>query len=394
MPKSHLRSPGKRPVTEDVEFTPDKKLRGSTLPTMSPAGDTRVSAARPIGDVAMTMTTTTSTTQAQENGTGETPVELRMKRELGIFTETRTTILPLRFGVSFNNLLSGGASTPNANVLRLRLNAPYGILGNTVFVNQVEGAANVNGVSTNQALPFTTTNPTPLYTFETLLIPAGPPAPDGTQSGAGAVLDANCRPAWLGWYEKIYESYHVIETQYRITCVSPETEVGKRAAIYVDKDVYTQTDQGNVLPANQVQLTAYYLNSLWKGVDKMIVGERNNNDATNWIRQYSGTWRPGEWSKNTKNAEEVKAWYPVGAAPTPNWVEQLTLIGLSDEYNTGPANCNIFVELRYVIQFKDLRGTIRYPHHSHIATSNAVTLNVPADILQRPTYAAGFGSPY
>ncbi|KAG2779336.1 hypothetical protein PC129_g11369 [Phytophthora cactorum] len=83
-------------------------------------------------------------------------------------------------------------------------------------------------------------------------------------------------------------------------------------------------------------------------------------------------------SKNSLNAE-----------PTPNWVENLVLGGMMDEYNGNELmNLIIFVELRYVMQWKDLKQSFRYPH----STNTVVALNNPTDVLQEPNVPCAWGS--
>lgn len=309
---------------------------------------------------------------AGSNGTGETPVNLNVKPQLGLFTETHTAILPLRFGVSFNQLDANG---PDGNTLKIRVNAPYNILRDTTFVNQTAGGTVSSGISVHQAQPYSSTNPSTLIAFETTLRPPGSYA--GTDF-SGVVADPSCVPAWRKFFEKVYESYHTIETQYRITIVNPETTVGRRARVCVDKDVYTTSSTGNVIPTDALN---FYYNSQWKDLDSVIVPERNNSTNEPFIKVYEGTWRPGEWSKNTLNSEDIKAWYSTGAEPTPNWVENLVVMGMTDEYNTSNANLNLFVELRYIVQFKDLRSQFRYPRVAGTATTFS-TPSAPAAVTE------------
>ena len=82
------------------------------------------------------------------NGTGETPVNLSLPRELGMLTETRTTILPITFGVSMCTLYR----TIGPNFLKIRMNAPYNILKDSAFVAQAENGAQNSGLTNCQAM--------------------------------------------------------------------------------------------------------------------------------------------------------------------------------------------------------------------------------------------------
>lgn len=321
------------------------------------------------------------------NGTGETPVNLSLSPELGIFTETRTAILPIRFAVSFNKIFNNNSGISSGlNVLRIRMNAPYDILTGTAFQAQTEGVAVNTGVSSNQALAYSAgNNPAALLNFETTVHP-GTTAPTATQSGDGVPSDGAVCPAWRKWYEKIYESYHTIKTEYRITFLSPETNVGARTNVYVSKDVYTTSSTGNITP---IDAPSYFLNSSFHGIDRHIIGERVQTDKEKWVNQLSGTWKPGMWAKNTLNAEDIKAWYATGAGPSPSWFEQLVLMARTDDVTSANTNLNCLVELRYHVQFKDLKQAFRYPY----PTGTAVTFTTPSlaagDTLAQQITAAG-----
>lgn len=267
---SHL---GKRPGESISPVSVDKK-RLRVEPPQAPMADVPSSAApaAPVAKAAASMAASTST------GTGETPVDMH-EPELGLFGETHTAILPLRFGCSFVRI----SNTTFTNVLKIRMNAPYNILKDSTFVLQTEATAAATGLSTHQTVASATNNADPLASFETTLIPST--APTASTSGSGVVADAQCIPAWRAWFEKIYESYHVVETQYRITFVSGETTVGNRTRVYVDKDVYTTSSTGNIMPVDATPLS---LNSVFPDVDTIIVSERNNNDDNGWRKQITG----------------------------------------------------------------------------------------------------------
>ena len=377
----------KRPADSDANPSQPKK----------DAQGNKMDAAPPTGEGALV--TKTSAANPGSNGTGETPVDLGTPRELGIFTETRTAYLPIKFGFSFNKLINSAFGT---NTFKIRLNSPYNILRDTVFTQQTEGGAVQNGVGTHQAQAYNMTtgnNPGPLTAFETTLYPATEPT--ASTSGALVVGDDNCRPAWRKWYEKMYESYHTIETHYKLTFFNPETTIGRRANVYIEKDVYTASSTGNIMPTNAGQ---FYLNTQWRDIEQIIVPERNNSSNEGFVKVHQGTWKPGTWSRNTLNSEDVKAWYATGAEPSPNWVENLVIGALTDEFNINEySNLNVLVELTYVVQFKDLKQAFRYPQ----AIGTAVTFSTPfvpasgtaadialaaGDILQTPHTQMGWGS--
>lgn len=316
------------------------------------------------------------------NGTGETPVD-NIPPQLGLFGETHTAVLPLRFGCSFIGINNdSGSALRTRNTLKIRLNAPYNILKESTFFANTEGAATSYGLSTIQAKAFISPIESIFRSFETTLVPAT--APTASTTGSGVVADSQCIPGWRPWFEKIYDSYHTVETQYRITFVSPETTVGNRSRVFEENDVFTTSSTGNVMP---LDVGVMYLNSQFPKVKTHILEERNNNDGRGWVKQITGTWRPGMWSKNTLNAEDIKGWYATGAEPNPAWTEQLVLTARPDEYCTEITNLNVFVELRYVVQFKDKKENFRYTS----SATSTVALNTPGDVLQIPRDAFAWG---
>jgi len=367
---------GKRDVAVVSDSSPEqtqpaKRLRGAA-PMDVDMGDANKSSM-------MATASNAASSTSGSNGTGETPVMLNAQPKLGLFSETHTAILPIRFGVSFNALRYESAN----NVLKIRMNTPYDILKDTTFVLQTEGGTPLGGVSVNQASAYTAASASTFHPFETTLITST--VPTASTTGSGTVTSANCAPGWRSWFEKIYESYHTIETHYKITLVNPEASVSLRARVHHECDVYTTSSTGNIMP---VDASPFDLNSTFKNVKSVIVQERNNNDSPGWIQEISGTWRPGEWSKNTLNSEDIKAWYATGAEPTPQWVENLVLLARTDEFNSNNyMNLNVFVELRYVVQYKDLKATFRYTQPA----DPTIALDTPGDVLQKPNVKYDWG---
>lgn len=368
--------------TDIVEFKPSD----AGQPT---AGTKRDREGNPVmNDVSMETTTLARASGMSgegSNGTGETPVDLNVPRELGILTETRTAYLPLRFGVSMNKIGTypriGAAA---GNVLRIRLNTPYLPLRDTTFVSNISGASTVKGVSTHQAAGYVVTNPSSFQSFDTTI--AGLTAQSNASpynTGSGSVAQEALVPAYLNWYEKMYQSYHTIETKYRITLVNPEN--GKRTNVVHWMDSYTANNTTDITPTDQ---NSYFYRTYYKNIKQKIVNERTTaNDDKAWIQVIEGVWRPGQNHLNTVNAEDIKAWYATNAEPDPLWVENLVLCGLIDEYTSAYSNLNIMVELTYLVQFKDLRQDIRYPT---IGQSN-IQLNIPEDTVQVPNVPIDYG---
>ena len=311
-------------------------------------------------------------------GTQETPVLLNTRWELGVFTETRSAILPLRFFFSMNKLQSQVGVPFN-----LRLNAPYGIT-TTAFVAQTAGSARVHGISADAAPDGLTSQATNLQSYETYIALTGA---SGTSSGSGTPDDTNLRPSWRNWYEKMYDSYHVVKTEYRVTFRNARSALDTDAIVYYDYDVSTANNTGNVMPTTRTQ---HYYN-VWKKVHEVDVAPKAQANGERYTASISGTWEPGSIPKNTVNATDIKTWYTTGAAPTPAWTEQLSMVAFlkGASANTLNTNLDVEVEVVYYVQYRDLKDNIRYPY----LAMTTIALNTPGDNLQLPSEPATLWAP-
>ena len=314
-------------------------------------------------------------TSAGQNGTGETPVDLNTRVERGIFTETRTAALPLTFFFSMNRL-----DRTSPVVFKLRLNCPFDILIDNTFVKQTDNSARVKGISTDIALR-SDNSPNPIQYPPATFVCSTPKT--ATETSFGTVSDANCKPAWRDYYTRVWESYHTIETYYRISCQATPTDQNYETNIFIEEDSYTGSSVSQVIPTNQTY--QHYLH--WPRVGPNQLSARNQNGPLNQGRKvFEGTWKPGQVQRNTRNDEDIKAWYPTtGApgAPNPTWVEQKVLLAFADAQAqlSNQQHINVRVDVVYKVQFKDLKREYRYPQ---AGDGNINALQVPGDILQTP----------
>lgn len=349
-------------------------------------GVTSRSAMSNTGDVPMANARTAVSTGTQvsggANGTGETTVDLGNPYERGFFTETRTALLPTTAYFSFHNM-----DKNSPVVLKIACNSPYHIFRDNTIVGQEQGAANNKGLG--NTIPQANSNfnyATTLQRFPTLIqtnTPATVNAGNLITSGNGTIPVRAHLPSWLTYYERVYESYHTIETFYRITFETVGGNPNRQITIFETEDVYTGSSTGNIIPTNQ----PYSFYQQYKNVKTHSLKYRDNNTLGPHRRIIEGVWKPGNWNRNTTNDEDIKAWYPTQAAPSnPQWVEQKVLMGFLSEFSETNAqtNCVIRVDLVYKVQFKDLRLPYRYP------TTNVDTVAAFSnDALQQGTPAPG-----
>ena len=300
-------------------------------------------------------------------GTQETPVLLNTRWELGVFTETRSTILPLRFYLSMNKL-----DSMTGVAFNLRLNAPYN-LTTTSMVSQTAGSARVKGVSVDAPPDGLTNTTTQLQGYTSAITLGGQSL---TASGSGVPAGTDLKPAWRQWYDKLYDSYHVVKTEYRVKFRNARSAIDTDAVVYYDYDVSTANNTGNTMPTTLDQ--EYY--KTWKHVEQVKVAPKAQANGEKYVATIEGTWVPGSIAKNTVNATDIKTWYTTGAAPTPAWTEQLSMIAFLRGGASAYTHLDVEVEVAYYVQYRDLKDTVRYPY----AGMTNVDLITPNDNIQVP----------
>lgn len=356
--------PGKGFEFTEVKVEGDGTIKKDASGTKPPASG--------MDDVEMKDSTTLQAKAAAggDGGTGtqETPVLLNTRWELGVFTETRSAILPLRFYLSMNTL-----NTVSGVALNLRLNAPYN-LTTTPMVSQTAGATRIKGVSVDAPPDGVTNTATQLQGYTTGITLATGQAL--TTSGSGVPADTDLHPAWRLWYEKLYDSYHVVKTEYRVKFRNARSAIDTDAIVYYDYDVSTANNTGNTMPTNLGH--EYY--KTWKHVEQVNVAPKAQANGERYVAQIEGTWVPGSIAKNTVNATDIKTWYTTGAAPSPAWTEQLSMVAFLRSGGSATTHLEVEIEVAYYVQYRDLKDNIRYPY----ASMPAVNLVTPNDNIQVP----------
>jgi len=330
--------------TGDITDTEDVSISGSDIneSAMEPASEARVAA----------FASSAAESTQGANGTGETPVDFGNPYEKGFFTETRTALLP---GTAYFSFARMDKTAPC--VLRIRMNSPYDVFRENTLVAQTAGTAHVKGLCNNY-LTFNQDNFNPLQRFPITVEGVTPGS--ATVTSSGSIPSSQFIPAWRTYYERVYESYHVIETFYRITLQNEIQENNRGVTVFETDDVYTGSTASQQIPSNQPY--AYYM--VWPNVKTHALSGRDRNVLGSGRKIIEGVWRPGTNQMNTRNQEDIKAWYPTGAPPeNPIWVEQKVLLGFVGDMQeiSTRANMSIRVDLVYKVQFKDLKRPWRYP---------------------------------
>ena len=120
------------------------------------------------------------------------------------------------------------------------------------------------------------------------------------------------------------------------------------------------------MPTTKYREVLAYKNIQWYRVQPDVTGSGQSYTV---IR---GKYKPGQAKHNIINDGDVKTWTATATGGTytaPNMNEILTLNfyrdGLAFYKNAGSGgntSCNIEVNLKYIVQFKDLKQRLRYPN--------------------------------
>lgn len=363
--------------SDDVNMDRETGKRSADQAGLTSDSDTkRTSMDRPIGDNQLALRAGGAPSPGG-GGPQETAVSNYNRIEGNIFGETRTVSLPWVGYFSMNVL---DKSSPV--VLKINMNDPYQILTGNSLTAQTINTTKTKGLSNCCSKEISSTNFTSLTTdnnFPCTVI--GPTAKTATVTSSGTLTDASAVPARRPIYDRLYESHHTIETKWTVTVEYSTNEPNGGGIMFMDWDAYTASSTGNVIPTDQRLI--HYLK--WPRVNTHRFGVRylQNDGENSFKKSFSGVWRPGQVLKNTANDEDIKTWYP-NAAPSPQWVESLVLLGMADEYSQshGEGNFNVKVELEFIVQYKDLKRFARYPQ---IGDSTTNVIQFPADTFQTPS---------
>lgn len=381
----HLRGPNKEPRTDepdddtDIEDTQDM----DDIP-----GDSQ-SNPPPSTNMDMDVETTAAGTRSfgpSNTGTGnhETQVSPYPRIERNPFSETRTVALN---HTAYFSAMRVDKTSPV--VLRVRLNSPYEFYKNNVLTAQTINSNKTKGLSNCCSQEFNAQNPQTFNLnnqFPSTII--GSVAKTATETSSGAIPAAHVRPAFQTHYDAMYENYHLVQTNYVIELESATNDGNCQSYCFEYDNVYTLSSAGQEIP--QGETLSNYLK--YPHLKTHRFGGRRIGDPTEkyYRKTLKGTWTYNKFHHNVRNDDNIKTWYPVGAEPTPEWVEEKMLLFMSDDFaqgegggsGRGKMSFNIKVHLEFIVQYKDLQRNSRFPL---LGDANQVLLTMPSMAFQVPT---------
>lgn len=303
----------------------------------------------------------------------ETPISSYPTLTYGL-QETHTTILP------WTGWITAGRVDKNTPVqLKIRMTTPYDMLDATTQITPADQENYTKGLTSKMAgADGKAARSTVQY-------------PKNFSSNATEALE---RPAWRDYWASFYEYFTVISCEYKIICVNPThsfdsygvaattagtTDYATAVAVQfptvqtahavcgVQFDTYssTATAVGNIMPLTEYEEVLQYKNIRWYRIP--------HHNGTTIIQ---GTYKPGQTRRNIQNDGDVKTWIKV-SDKFPTLTEMLTLNFWQDPMNNcdSPVSVNMEIQLKYIVQFKDLKQQARYPNTITTDQDIVVTLN-------------------
>nr|QTE03910.1 MAG: capsid protein [Phoenicopteridae parvo-like hybrid virus] len=295
----------------------------------------------------------------------ETPVSIPPSITYGL-QETHTTILPWTGWLAAVNIDYG---TPVQ--LPIRMNAISDMIPVTTIASPASGAAfGAKGISGRKV--DTAGN------ASTLQFPA---------TFTGGSTDPTERPAWRNYWFDIYDYYTVLKCHYEIIFENPlaATSVGNLGLLVGTQfDSYSDTASsvGNVMPLATLADSLYFKNMRWEKTDSQYINEQQRTDGNRSV--ISGTWMPGMTKRNIVNDGDVKTWTKTDGT-IPNLKEIFTVnfwrhpFAIATGGTTSQGFANIQINLKYVVQFKDLKLQARYPN-----TTSAAGFDIQQNLTNTP----------
>ena len=194
--------------------------------------------------------------------------------------------------------------------------------------------------------------------------------------------EATERPAWREYWVQLYDYYTVLGCEYEIIIKNPIKEMipieqgtagttGTHAYAKLSSDIQcavqfdtysnNATTTGNVMPLTRYSESRAFKNLKWYRIHD------DGGEVT--IR---GTYRPGDAKRNIINDGDVQTWTKT-TTTLPNLKEILTLNFWQHPFNDSQYGAvNMEINLKYIVQFKDLKLQARYPNTASDISFNLV----------------------
>lgn len=171
----------------------------------------------------------------------------------------------------------------------------------------------------------------------------------------------------------MYQYYHVISCEWRITIVNQNTTDGLEmvlATMYessgTSADGITYPDAATFKHAQFFPKLHFHRNTA-----------RNATSSSSGVTTISDTYVNGMIERAVINDTDAETWTKVGSNPT--LTENLALLAWLDPMsaNGSPTpKCNVEIQMRFKVQYKDVFNQIRFPYDA----ATAINIALPVDL--------------
>lgn len=284
----------------------------------------------------------------------ETPITLQ-KHHFGL-PETVTKVLTQ---TSYITPVTGATPVSGPIQFQFRLNTPYDWFISSL-TTPTTSAAYTTAVFTNPALPGTSKSwPSTLAVYPTIL-----------SSSTGE------RPQWREFFEKQYGYYTVLGLEYELTFFNVSTQPGDDVVVAWFTDSYSDTNATFIHPTGRPMRDM----EQWPDVSFKRVPAAGDGDTSKAYRVIKGYYRPGSKKTSVENDEDMKTWTKTTAGTLPSLTEIMTVSVAKSWDNAWTGHCplNCRIDMRWIVQYKDLKNNFRWPASSG---QTPISLAAPGDIL-------------
>lgn len=226
------------------------------------------------------------------------------------------------------------------------------------------------------------TTPTTSSNYETGIfnqpVTSGPAAttwPATARSFPRTLGSTNAEAAqWQNWFTAMYRYYAVLGCEYTITVFNSRQQRSRGIVVGTYIDTFSANNNTQIHPGSATLAQMEH----WPDVQFYTVESTGDPEVIDQKRTIQGRYKCGSAFRNVENDEDVRTWTRTNTTPT--YQENMSLVfGRSwmndfvDQLTMGMVR----VQLRYIVQFKDLITPFRWP-----AGQTPVNFAVP-DLLQQ-----------
>lgn len=198
-------------------------------------------------------------------------------------------------------------------------------------------------------------------TVPTTTVPSGAAAGDWSGTTGSGVLGSSTgdlRPDFRNFYEPMYQVRHVHGCRWKLTLESAAKTDAQEMVVFHKTETVTT---GLASAGENLGLTSSSAVPLHE-----ISGYKHLNSETikGKYSVVSGNWRSDSAHHDVVDGDEIREWYPTATDPTspntlsPQYTEYETMLFYS---NTAHEGCwNAFMEIDWLVEYKDLRRAFRY----------------------------------